>query len=515
MATIPTIHLSKSKFVAGVQCLKRLYLQIHQPVLAAEADPEQEARLEEGQEVGILARSAFPGGVLVDVHLDQMDDALVETAALMRDPSVPAIFEAAFRHKGVLVRVDILQRRPRNRWSLIEVKSAVECKEHYLYDVAIQYYVLSGCGIGVSSVCVMHLNRDYVYDGKKHDLSQLFAIKNLKRQVAKVGIDFPKLLEVQQRVIAQDHAPDISPGPQCLQPYQCEFFDHCNPPVPEHHISFLPRLSEKKKQELVASGFTQIPQIPDGFPLTETQRRVCAAVRTGSPWFGGSLKKELSRLKYPLYFMDFESLYPAVPRYAGMWPYSQIPFQWSVHRHEAPNGGLEHFEFLAEDEQDPRRDFVDSLCAALGRRGHIVVYNQGFESQRLSELARWLPDYKSRISRIHDRLWDLLLLVRNGVYHPEFQGSFSLKSVLPALVPDLTYEGMEIANGENAGLAWASMVRGTVGAAERERLHNALLAYCRKDTLALAKLVARLQFGFSGQEPSLQRRGLTGKRTSS
>jgi len=302
---VGTIQLSKSKFVAGVQCLKRLYLQLYQPELAAESDDGQEALFEQGQEVGILARTAFPGGVLIDTDPDHMDDALARTAALMDDPCVPAIFEATFRHKGVLVRVDILQRRPRNRWRLIEVKSAVECKEHYLYDVAIQHYVLSGCGLDISSACLMYLNRDYVYGGKKHDLSKLFIVKNLTRQVAKVGVDLSKLLRVQKRVIAQDDAPDTAPGPQCLQPYQCEFFDHCNPPVPENHISFLPRLSEKKKQELLDHSFTLIPQIPDEFPLTEIQRRVCAAVKTGSPWFDKALKKELTRLRYPVCFMDF------------------------------------------------------------------------------------------------------------------------------------------------------------------------------------------------------------------
>lgn len=493
MATTPAIRLSKSKFVAGIQCLKRLYLQIHQPELALEVDEGQEARFEQGQEVGVLARSAFPGGILVDADTHEMDEALARTEALVGDPSVPAIFEATFRYKDVLVRVDILQRRPRNRWRLIEMKSSVECKGHYLYDVAIQHYVLSGCGLDISSDCLMYLNRDYVYNGKQHDLSKLFVVRNLKRQVAKLGVDLPKLLKVQQKVIAQDHAPDISPGPQCLQPYPCEYFDHCNPPVPENHISFLPRLSEKKKQELLAVGFTQIPQIPDDFPLTEIQRRVCTAVKTGSAWISETLKEELSRLKYPLYFMDFESLYPAIPRYRGMWPYSQIPFQWSVHRREAPNARLEHFEFLADDERDPRRDFLESLCVALERRGHIVVYNQGFESHRLRELARWLPDYKSRISRIQDRLWDLWPLVRNCVYHPDFQGSFSLKSVLPALIPNLTYEGMEIANGEDAGLGWDNMIRSTVGGAERERWRNALLAYCCQDTLAMVQVVDHLR----------------------
>jgi len=177
MTVPPPVRLSKSKFVAGVQCLKRLYLQIYQPELAEESDDGQEARLEQGDEVGRLARSAFPGGVLVDFGPLELDAALARTAVLVDDASVPAIFEATFRHSGVLVRVDILQRCRRNRWRLIEVKSSVELKEHYLYDVAIQHYVVSGCGLDLSSAALMHLNRDYIYDGKSYDLHELFVLE--------------------------------------------------------------------------------------------------------------------------------------------------------------------------------------------------------------------------------------------------------------------------------------------------------------------------------------------------
>jgi hypothetical protein len=191
--------------------------------------------------------------------------------------------------------------------------------------------------------------------------------------------------------------------------------------------------------------------------------------------------------------MDFETLYPALPRYAGMRPYDHIPFQWSVHRQKSAGAQLEHFEFLATDNSDPRRPFTESLCRVLKGKGHIVVYNQGFESNRLSEFASWLPEYAARINQIQNRLWDLLPLVRRNVYHPEFRGSYSLKDVLPALVPGTTYEGMEIADGGEAAQAWARIVHGYVGKGEEQSLRKALSAYCAQDTLAMARLLAYLQ----------------------
>jgi Domain of unknown function(DUF2779) len=176
-----------------------------------------------------------------------------------------------------------------------------------------------------------------------------------------------------------------------------------------------------------------------------------------------------------------------------MWPYSQIPFQWSVHRQVAPGAQLEHFEYLADNDQDPRRDFIESLCAVLGTRGPIIVYNVSFESCGLRELADRLPDYKDRIENLQERLWDLLPFVRQHVYHPQFNGSLSIKSVLPALVPELTYDGMDVSHGAAAGVAWERMVKGVLCAEEREGLKTALLAYCRQDTLAMVKILERLQ----------------------
>lgn len=485
-------RLSKSKFVAGVQCLKRLYLQVYEPELAAESDDATDAILNQGTEVGALARGAFPGGVIVEADYDEIDSALETTRQLIGDVRIPAIFEAAFCYKGVLVRVDVLERLPRNRWRLIEVKSTTGVKDSHLYDVAIQRHVVSGCGINVTAACLMHLNRDYLYDGQEYRLRKLFKIEDLTREIAKLDGELPTLLRRQWRVLKLESPPAVEPGPQCQDPVECEFYDQCHEPTPSNHISELPRISNAKVAALLDQGIAQISEIPEDFPLGALATRAWQAVRRGQPWISDDISQELRKLKYPLAFMDFETLYPALPRYEGMRPYDHIPFQWSIHRQKSPAARLEHFEFLATDEGDPRRQFTESLCRALKGTGHIVVYNQGFESNRLRELASWFPEYAGRISQIRKRLWDLLSIVRRNVYHPEFRGSYSIKNVLPALVPRMTYEGMEIADGGEAAQAWDRIVRGDIGKDEEERLRKALLAYCAQDTLAMARLLAYL-----------------------
>jgi hypothetical protein len=255
----------------------------------------------------------------------------------------------------------------------------------------------------------------------------------------------------------------------------------------------LPRLHANAAEELGELGVESIHDIPDDFPLTEKQRRACTSVQTGQPWFSADLGRELETLRYPLYFMDFESVNPAIPRFAGMRPYDQIPLQFSVHTVREPGAAPDHHEFLAMDNSDPRKAFISSLVAALGESGSIVVYSQQFESQRLAELAGCLPEFVEPIHTIQSRMWDLLPVIRNHVYHPKFAGSYSIKNVLPALVPDMTYEGMEVGDGRQAGVAWESLVRGNLDQVERERTRKALLDYCRLDTLALVRLIERLR----------------------
>jgi hypothetical protein len=500
MSMKPKPFLSKSKFVAGVQCLKRLYWQIYQPDLAAETDDQAQFIMDQGKAVGAEAQKAFSGGVLVQADHQHAREALEETARLMANPQVPAVFEAALQHDGVLVRVDILERQPRNRWRLVEVKSSTQVKDHYLYDVAIQRHVASGAGLKISTACLMHLNSDYIYDGKRYDLSKLFVIEDLTKEIDSIAGEVVDRLAAQRRMLQQDAPPEVEVGRQCTDPITCEFFDQCHEPVPAGHISELPRLTQRKLEALQAIGIAMIQDIPASFELSATQQRVYECARSGRPWFGPELHDALSTIRYPCYFMDFETFYPALPRHKGMWPYSHIPFQWSVHVRKKPGAELRHHEFLAEDETDPRLRFLDALLEVLGTTGSIVVYNRSFESERLKDLAGWLPGHAKQIAGMQARLWDLLPVVRANVYHPEFRGSFSIKSTLPALVPEMTYEGMEVAEGGEAGLTWETLVHGQLSPDEKTKLRAALLAYCRQDTEAMVRVYDALEQAAGSEE---------------
>jgi predicted RecB family nuclease len=300
-------------------------------------------------------------------------------------------------------------------------------------------------------------------------------------------------LRSQFRILDMSIPPDVPPGPHCADPVVCEFFSHCNPPKPEDYIGYLPRIHASAIEQLEEMGVESIRDIPADFELSDFQRRVCTAMQTGQPWFSTDLKTELRSLKYPIYFMDFETINPAIPRFPGMHPYDHLPFQWSVHVQSKAAEAPKHFDFLAMDNSDPRNAFISSLCEALGESGSIIVYNQQFESGRLWELAGWVPEYTECIRAIQRRLWDLLPVVRNDVYHPAFGGSFSLKSVLPALVPEMSYEGMEVANGQAAGPVWEAMIGRSCSEVARRAKRKALLAYCGQDTLALVKLLETLQ----------------------
>ena len=254
----------------------------------------------------------------------------------------------------------------------------------------------------------------------------------------------------------------------------------------------MPRIHTSAVDALEEMGVESIRDIPRDFQLSDIQRRAATCVQTGEPWFSPELRDVLDGLTYPLYFADFETLNRAIPPFAGMRSYDHLPFQWSVHVQRQASAEPEHHEFLAADSSDPRREFISSLCAALGESGSIVVYSS-FESKRLSELATWFPQFADRINEIQHRVFDLLPIVRAHVYHPAFAGSYSLKSVLPALVSGMSYDGMEVADGQDAGLAWDRFISDDREEAERERTRKALLDYCAQDTLGMIRLVEVLQ----------------------
>jgi hypothetical protein len=479
-------RLSKSKFLSGLQCHKRLYLEVHHPSLATKPDAGTQAMFDMGTEVGELARSRFPGGVLVTAGYRQTEAALAQTAALIQDLTVPAIFEATFMHGGVLIRADILERVPAADgqscgWRLIEVKSSTKVKDVHLEDLAVQSEVMLGAGLTLVSVCLMHINTGYLYRAGAVDLTELFAIQDLSEAVAQRRASVPERLAEMNRVLLQTQPPAIEPDQHCHTPYDCPFWEHCTKDKPARWIHYLPG-SKQVVSQLTQQGVTTIDEIPPGTKLAPVQRRVKENVE----WVSAKLGPVLNAVQYPVHHLDFETVMLAVPRFSETRPYQAIPVQWSNHTEQA-SGELRHEEFLHKDESDPRKVLAESLLESLGERGSICVYSP-YEKSVIEQLAEALPSLRTALQALVKRIWDLHPIVRDHYYHPHFDGSYSLKEVLPALVPSLAYDDLAIKEGGHAASEYYRMVFLVTDWVERATIEEALLRYCARDTLAMVEL---------------------------
>jgi hypothetical protein len=480
-------RLSKTRYISGRQCHLKLWYDCYERELGAEVDAVTQAIFDTGHEVGRLARLRYPGGVLVEADHLHAQDAMAQTRALLADDGVTAIFEAAFEFREVLVRVDVLERSHRGGFNLIEVKSGTTPKLVNEHDVAVQMWVLRGAGIDVVSAALLTLNRGYVFNGKHLDVYRLFRYHDLYDLTADhlpwIGEDVTRL----HSVLSAERSPDIDPGDHCFDPYDCGYYEFCTRDWEslEHPVTELPRLRSAKRERLASQAIEEIGDIPDDFSLSKPQAMVRLSVITGSEHVSANLQAVLSQVSYPIRYLDFESFNPAIPRYAGTRCYDAIPFQFSMHV-EDDSGHYSHREFLWTEQGDPRRPLAEALLAAAGDDGTICVYS-GFERSVIKALSRELPDLSPALDGLLERLWDLLKVVQGNYYHPDFHGSFSIKCVLPVLVPGMGYGDLSIADGREASTAYQNSLE-CVDPGERQHIHDALRQYCRKDTLAMLEL---------------------------
>jgi hypothetical protein len=480
--------LSKSRFLAGLQCQKRLYFECYRSVPRDPLPPATEALFEAGARVGVLARGLFAGGIRIEgPEADQ------ETTAVMRQHGSRAIYEAAFNHDNIRVRVDILAPVGDGSWDLVEVKSSAGYKEDYLPDIGIQLHVLEGAGVPVRRACLVHVNNQYLYEGGDYVLGQLFAVRDLTTQAREA---IPKLLpqlEAMRGPLWGWEPPEIAVGPHCKRPYLCPFYTHCHTDRPAYPLEHLPRMNQKLQRALRDADIDDIRDIPEDFEgLTDLHKRIRASVITGRVHADPELRRKLQSLRYPIHFLDFETCNPALPRFVGTHPFQQVPFQWSDHvLHE--DGSLEHRGYLHVEETDPRPPLVESLVRSLGSEGPIVVYS-GFEERIIRSLADDLPAWREDLLKIvESRIVDLLELIRSHYYHPEFKGSFSIKDVLPALIEDLNYDDLLIQEGSQAATAFIEMMDPGTARSRRLELEKALELYCNRDTEAMVRLFQKLR----------------------
>ena len=480
-----TQHLTKSRYLAGLQCSRRLWRLVHQPL--PEDDQAGSARADAAREMGLGARTLFAGGVAID---DADHAAAVRrTAQLLADPAIPAIFGGAFEHDGARVRVDVLERLRAARWGMRQVKGSTRVKEHHADELALGAHVLNGAGIEPASIEILHVNNSYVHGGGKILWRKFFTRSDESRKVTALLANLPARCVAMRKNLAARAMPHAEPGSHCNTPHRCEFHADCTANKPVDWVINLPRLSARQAGELQALGIEAISKIPADFRLTAKQETVRAATVTGRPYVSADLAKLLRHFAPPACFLDFEAMMPPIPLYAGTRPYQTLPFQWSLHAIDA-KGKLHHREFLAAGDKDPRAEFARTLIDALGQfAGRVIVYS-AYEQTRLNELAIAFPDLRAQINEIIPRLLDLLPIVREAVYLPEFQFSYSIKNVAPALAPGFGYDDLAgIADGMAASDAFVRLASGSVSDPDEiAQTRAALLAYCKRDTLAMVEV---------------------------
>jgi hypothetical protein len=486
-----SIALSKSRFLSGLQCPKQLWWRVHEPD-APELRPDENTRhlFDTGAQVGAAARAFVPGGTLILAAAHDHARKLEETAKAL-GAGAAIIYEATFEHQGVIASVDILERTPRG-FRVTEVKSTVEAKEEHLPDVAIQSWVIQGAGHTVTESHLMHLNRDC----RAPDLTNLFARADLSAKVAVQLPGIPAQLQAMRKALAGP-LPQVPVGDHCSKPYECPFWDRCWPALPEHHIETLPRLSPKKREALQRLSIETIDQIPADFVLTDTQERQRQAIVQGRML----IDPQLGRVAASYWgertaFIDFETVSPAIPIWDGTGPYAQVPVQFSCHIVEGGKGAAPtHIQWIATTDDDPRPGFARALIEACRGADKIIAFNASFERSRLEALAGSLPAERAALMDIAQRIMDLADPIRRGlIYHPGFYGSFSLKKVVPALIPELAYDDLEVADGTTASNRLFSLMMGSPppGTAEAETTRKELLAYCERDTLVMVRLLEKL-----------------------
>jgi len=482
-------YITKTDYILYRDCAKDAWFKIHRQELYFSKELSQFALaiIETGNKVELVARKLFPDGVLIKGREGESQALTLEHIK----EKTPIIFQAVFSKDGFLAATDILQwDNESNAWILSEVKSTNSRKDkEHLPDLAFQANLLKKCGVDISRISLIHLNSEYVRSGDL-DLSQLFVIEDVTEQVFKMLDEISNDMDNAIKYLSSTTEP---PG-NCSCIYRgrsahCTMFPEINPTVPEYSVHDLVRIgsSKKKLTELVDNDVYLLDKIADDFKLNEKQLNQISSYKSGTPIIEtAKIKEELEKLQWPLYFLDYETYPCAIPKFDGFSSYQQIPFQYSLHILDNPEAEPEHKEFLYVGTDDPSSHLVDSLKNHIGNAGSIIVWYKPFECGRNKELGERLPGVKAFMDDLNNRVYDLMDIFAKQMYvDSRFIGSTSIKKVLPVIVPELSYEKLEIKEGGTASQEWNKIVSGEGTQEEKNAIADNLKTYCKMDTYAM------------------------------
>jgi hypothetical protein len=487
MATQPSI--SKSKFLAGLQCHKLLWFYYNAKDEIPKPGAAQQAIFDQGHEVGALAKKMFPDGIEVGAGIIDLPETLRLTpdAVKLRKP----LFEAAFSANCCYARVDILNPVKDDAWDIIEVKSSTSLKDVNLADIAFQMWVLTKAGLKIRRCFLCLVNNEFVRHGEINP-KEFFTLEDVTPQITELARSVEGQVGEMFKSIRQKQTPEIQIGRHCSKPYVCPLHDRCWSFLPEASIFTLYN-DRSRKYQLLARGIHHLKDIPADVELTDNQSIQRAALLADKPHIDRpAIAAFLKQIEYPVSYLDFETFDTAIPLFDETKPYQKMPFQFSLHVVRSKNAKPEHHSFLAEGSADPRPEFMRQLRDALPETGSVVTYNASFETNRLEEGCEFLPEFKPWFGKVTPRIVDLLVPFRGfRYYHPQQNGSASMKAVLPALTGQ-SYEHLAIQEGGAASREFLRVTHGQVTAAERSRVRQHLEDYCGLDTMGMVEIIVGL-----------------------
>ncbi|MCZ7602375.1 MAG: DUF2779 domain-containing protein [Melioribacteraceae bacterium] len=484
--------LSKSTFLKGLQCDKHLYLYKNNKELLDPLSEMQQAIFSRGTDVGKIAQKLFPNGIDASPNSPMNFGKSIEQTEQLMKAKEKVIYEASFVYNEVLAAADIVA-RDKDGWNIYEVKSSTSVNEVHINDAAVQYWIINNLGYKVKDISIIYINNQYVRKGKL-DLKSVFNIESVLDLVLAKQDFVSKEITRQKLVLQNKKIPHVDIGMHCTDPYPCGFIGYCWDHIPQNSVFDISGMHLRRKFELYEQGIIKMEDIPEDAGLNSNQLlQIDGTLSNKKIIDKEAISEFLKTINYPMFFVDFESFQPPIPLYDNSKPYQQIPFQYSVHYKETAASDLIHFEFLADPHSDPRIPFIEKLLKVLGDKGDIIVYNKSFEMTRLKEIARDHPKYAKKIEKLFDRIRDIMLPFQKKYYYtPEMQGSYSIKYVLPALVPELSYADLQIGDGGTASLAYESLLN-MDDFIKIDEIKKQLLEYCKLDTFAMVRILDRLE----------------------
>lgn len=478
--------ISKSRFVSGVQCSKKIYFEYFRNDLKLPVSEATQQIFDLGHTVGTLAQKSFPDGK--DATPEDFSDfsKSIEQTKQWIAEETETVYEATFATEKTLVMLDILHRENDEIWA-IEVKSSTSVKEYHYTDSAFQYYVMSKSGYVPDRFFLMHINNLYVKNGEI--TSELFHLEDITKDIIEMQFWVEENFENFLKILELKEEPAVEIGTHCSSPFECEFTHHCWKHVPENSVFGLTRAG-KKSWHLYQEGILKLEDIPQDYHLTFSQQLQVNGIKNNESFKDlPAILDFLHTWEYPLHFFDFETIFAAIPVLDGTRPYQQVPFQYSLHILDCEDT-ISHKEFLADPKDflnstiDPRKKMIEQMKLDFLRKGSIVTYNQSFEVGRLRELAKDFPEDSEFLFALISRIVDLLVVFNKRWYYlPEMGNSASIKSVLPAIAPEFSYSDLEISDGGSAStLFHASILDDSQNTPE---LREDLLQYCERDTYGM------------------------------